>query len=57
LETSFFYVLKIFLKKLEIFLCFSLLQINIFLMFLNHFDALMSKIIFLKKILFQYIFE
>jgi hypothetical protein len=36
-----------FLKKIEIFLffLFSLLQINIFFVFLDYFDALMSKII------------
>jgi hypothetical protein len=41
----YFYVFKNF----EIFLFFSLLQINIFFMFLDHFDALMLKLIFLKK--------
>jgi hypothetical protein len=44
-----FYISKAFLKKFEIFLFFSLLQINIFLVFSNHFDVLMSKIIFLKN--------
>jgi hypothetical protein len=38
----YFYVFKNF----EIFLFFSLLQINIFFMFLDHFDALMLKLIF-----------
>jgi uncharacterized membrane protein len=38
----------VFLKKIENFLFFSLLQINIFLMFSNHFNVLMSKIIFKK---------
>jgi hypothetical protein len=42
----YFCVLKAFLKKFEIFLFFSLFQINIFLMFLDYFDVLMSKIIF-----------
>jgi hypothetical protein len=36
------------LKKVENFLFFYLLQINIFLMFSNHFNVLMSKIIFKK---------
>jgi hypothetical protein len=36
------------LKKFEFFLFFYLIQINIFMMFLNHFDALILKII-LKK--------
>jgi len=40
-----FCILKIFLKKLK-FLFFSLLQINIFLVFLYYFDMLISKIIF-----------
>jgi len=43
-----FCVLKIFLKKINFFYFFSLLQINIFLVFLDHFDALISKIIFKK---------
>jgi hypothetical protein len=43
-----FYVLKVFLKKIKNFLFFSLLQINICLVFLDHFDALISKIIFKK---------
>jgi hypothetical protein len=33
-------------KKLKIFYFFSLLQINMFLIFLNHFDVFMLKIIF-----------
>jgi hypothetical protein len=33
-------------KKFEIFLFFSLLQINIFLVFSDHFDTPMSKMIF-----------
>jgi hypothetical protein len=39
----------VFLKKNDYFLFFYLLQINIFLVFLDFFDALMSKIIFFKK--------
>jgi hypothetical protein len=38
----YFCVSKIFLKKIEIFLFFSLLNINIFLVFLDHFDAMIS---------------
>ena len=47
-----FYILKIFFKKIENILCFFY-QINIFLIFLNYFDALISKIIFkiIKKII------
>jgi hypothetical protein len=41
-----FCILKALLKKFEIFLFFSLFQINIFL---DHFDALILKIIFFKK--------
>jgi len=37
-----FCILKMFLKKFKIF------YVNIFLMFLDHFDVLMSKIIFKK---------
>jgi hypothetical protein len=46
-------VSKAFLKKFEI---FFLLQINMFLMFSNHFDVLTSKMIFkkIKKILLAY---
>jgi len=44
-----FYVLKTLLKKIKKILFFSLLQINIFLVFSDHFDALISKIIFLNK--------
>jgi hypothetical protein len=33
-------------EKIKYFLFFSLLQINIFLVFSDHFDVLMSKIIF-----------
>jgi hypothetical protein len=40
------YVSKAFLKNLNFILFFSLLQINIFLVFLDHFNALISKIIF-----------
>jgi uncharacterized RDD family membrane protein YckC len=43
-----FCILKMFLKKIEIFL-FFLLQINIFLIFSDHFDVLVSKIIFKNK--------
>jgi len=39
---------KSILKKFKFFLFFYLLQINIFLVFSNHFDVLMSKIIFKK---------
>jgi hypothetical protein len=39
----------VLLKKFKIFYFFSLLQINMFLVFLDHFDAMISKIIFLKK--------
>jgi hypothetical protein len=42
-----FSILKVFLKNLN-FLFFYLLQINMFLVFSNHFDALMLKIIFKK---------
>ena len=45
-DPIYFCVSKMFLKKFEFF--FSLLQINIFLVFLNHVDAPISKII-LKK--------
>jgi len=44
----YFYVLEIFLKKIEFYLFFSLLQVNILLLFLDHFDALILKIIFKK---------
>ena len=40
----YFYILKVFLKEFK----FFLLQIKIFLVFLDHFDTLISKII-LKK--------
>jgi len=40
-----FCILKAFLKKFDF---FFLLQINIVLVFSNHFDVLMSKIIFKK---------
>jgi len=40
-----FYILKVFLKKIEFYLFLSLLQINIFLIFSDHFDVLISKII------------
>jgi hypothetical protein len=41
-----FCVSKAFLKKFEIFLFFSLLKINIFLMFLDYFDVIISETIF-----------
>jgi hypothetical protein len=41
-----FCILKVLLKKMIIF--FSLLQINPFLVFLDHFDVLISKMIFKK---------
>jgi hypothetical protein len=41
-----------FLKKIENFL-FFLFQINNFLVFLDHFDALISEMIFLKKYYFD----
>jgi len=51
----FLFVLKIFSKEFKFkfefefeFYFFSLLQINIFLVFLNYFDALISNIIFIK---------
>jgi hypothetical protein len=44
----YFCVSKNFLKKIEIFLIFSLLQINFIFIFLDHFDVLISKIIFKK---------
>jgi hypothetical protein len=48
-EPSFcFCVLEMFLKRIKFFLIFSLFQINIFLVFLNYFDVLISKIIFKK---------
>jgi len=49
-----FCVSKIFLKKFKFFLFFSSLQINIFLVFLDYFDPLISKLIFkkIKKTLF-----
>jgi len=40
-----FYILKVFLKKYYFFLCFKLI---FFLIFLYHFDALISKLIFKK---------
>jgi len=41
-----FYVLKVFLKIFKFYFIFYLLQINIFLVFSDHFNALMLKIIF-----------
>jgi hypothetical protein len=43
-----FCVLKVFLKKKLNFKFFSLFQINIFFVFSDYFDALISKIIFKK---------
>jgi len=43
-----FCVLKVLLKKYEFILFFSLLQINIFLVFSYYFNVLMLKIIFKK---------
>jgi hypothetical protein len=40
-----FYILKVFLKEFK----FFLLQIKIFLVFLDHFDTLISKIILKNK--------
>ena len=40
---------NVFLKILLLFFLFSLLQINIFFMFLNYFDVLILKIIFKNK--------
>ena len=49
----FVFVLQKYLKKINFFLFFSLCQIN-FLMFLNCYDILMSKIIFkIKKYYFN----
>jgi hypothetical protein len=42
----YFYVSKALLKKIKNFLFSSLLQINIFLVFLDYFDAMISKIIY-----------
>jgi len=54
LEPVYCCISKAFLEKIELnfifFLCFKL----IFLMFSYHFDVLMSKIIFLKKIILMY---
>ena len=44
----YFYVLKVFFKKIKI-LFYFLLQINMFLIFLYPFDMLMLKIIFFLK--------
>jgi hypothetical protein len=48
-----FCVSKIFLKKIEIFL-FFLLQINIFLVFSDYFDVLVSKIICKNKKIYYF---
>ena len=42
----FLHLKSIFLKKLNFLLFFSLLQINFFFVFSDHFNALISKIIF-----------
>jgi len=43
-----FLYLKNVFEKIKFFLFFSLLQFNIFLLFLDHFNKLISKIIFKK---------
>jgi hypothetical protein len=43
-----FLYLKNIFEKIKIFLFFFLLQFNIFLLFLDHFNKLISKIIFKK---------
>jgi hypothetical protein len=43
-----FCILKVFLKKIK----FFLKKINVFLVFSDHFDVLMLKIIFKKNMLF-----
>ena len=45
IELIYFCVLKVFLKKIKNFYFF---KINIFLIFLNHFDMFILKIIFKK---------
>jgi len=47
LNSVYFCVLKVFLKVFKIFLFFSLIQNN-FLVFLDHSNVLISKIIFKK---------
>jgi hypothetical protein len=51
-----FCILKVFLKIFKFYFILSLLQINIFLMFSDHFNALISKIIF-KKLKYIYYFD
>jgi len=48
LKIIYFCILKIAFKKIKIFLFFYFLLINIFLVFLDYFVALISKIIFNK---------
>jgi hypothetical protein len=48
LDSVCFCVLKVFLKKFKFYFIFFI-QINIFLVFLDYFDALISKIIFKNK--------
>jgi hypothetical protein len=45
----FLYFKSVFFLNLNLFYFFSLLKINIFLVFSNYFDALISKIIFKNK--------
>ena len=53
----YFYVSKALLKKFEIFLFVSLLQVNIFLVFSNHFWCAEVKNIFFKKIYYFDVFS
>jgi hypothetical protein len=46
--TVYFCILKVFFFKINFYL-FFLLEINIYLVFSNHFDTLVSKIIFKNK--------
>jgi hypothetical protein len=48
IKNCLFLLFKNVFKKFKFYLFFYLLQINIFLVFLDHFDALISKIIFKK---------
>jgi hypothetical protein len=49
-----FLCFKNIFKKIKIFYFFSLLQINIFLVFLDHFDTLITKIIFKNKKIYYF---
>ena len=49
-----FCVSRAFLKKFKFILFFSLLQINIFLVFLDHSDVLISKIILKNKKIYYF---